>query len=197
MKRTIKIIITICIIITFITGCQSTKKENLSENIKKIQLTGNLVTYRAYYHNVIEHDKKAGKGISHVFEKDRKIFAEYTGTIKLGIDLTKVKIETNGNEINVYIPKAKIIGEPNVDKDDFKEENFIESKDGINKNKITADDMAEAFDDAQKNIKKSAEKDEELLSLAQTRAKVLIEEQIIEFSDLNEKDYIINWEYEQ
>ena len=92
---------------------------------------------------------------------------------------------------------AKVIGEPNVDKNNFKEENFIESKDGINKNKITADDSAEVFNKAQKSIKESASKDKELLSLAQKRARVILEESIKEFSQIDEKKYTINWEYGQ
>lgn len=196
MKR-ISIIISIVFITLCLTGCGKGKIEDLAENIKKIELTGNLVTYKAYYHNVVEYDKEAGSGITHLFEKDRKLFMEYTGTIKLGIDLSKVKIDVKANEVNVFIPKAKIIGEPNVDKNDFRAENFIESKDGINKNEITVEDASGAFDKAQKNIKDSASKDEELLSLAQKRAKVVIEENIREFSKLNDNQYVINWEYQQ
>ena len=179
-----------------LTGCKKNEDKVLAENMKKIHLTGNLVTYQAYYHNVVEYDKKAGTGITHLFEEDRKLFAEYTGTIKLGINLSKVKIKTSGREVNVFIPKASVIGAPNVDKDDFKEENFIESREGINKNPITADDSAAAFDKAQTEMFESASQDEELLSKAQQRAKIIIEENIIQFSGLNQKDYSINWEYE-
>lgn len=193
-NRTLIIIIlsTLCL-----TGCNNGNVNNLAENIKKMELTGNLVTYKAYYHNVVEYEKEAGSGITHLFEKNRKLFVEYTGTIKLGIDLSKVKINVKGNEINVFLPKATIIGEPNVDKNDFKEENFIESKDGINKNKITADDATTAFDEAQKNIKEETANDDELLSLAQKRAKVVIEENIRQFSGIAEEKYVINWEYQQ
>jgi len=179
-----------------LTGCKKNEDKVLADNIKKIHLTGNLVTYQAYYHNVVEYDKKAGTGITHLFEEDRKLFAEYTGTIKLGINLSKVKIKTSGREVNVFIPKASVIGAPNVDKDDFKEENFIESREGINKNPITADDSAAAFDKAQAEMFESASQDEELLSKARQRAKIIIEENIIQFSGLNQKDYSINWEYE-
>ena len=180
-----------------LTGCKKNEDKVLADNIKKIHLTGNLVTYQAYYHNVVEYDKKAGTGITHLFEEDRKLFAEYTGTIKLGINLSKVKIKTSGREVNVFIPKASVIGAPNVDKDDFKEENFIESREGINKNPITADDSAAAFDKAQAEMFESASQDEELLSKARQRAKIIIEENIIQFSGLNQKDYSIDWEYEQ
>ena len=185
------IALTICL-----TGCSKGKIEDLAENVKKIQLTGNLVTYQAYYHNVIEYDKNAGSGISHLFEKDRRLFAEYTGTIKLGIDMSKVKIEVKGKEINVFIPTASVIGEPNVDKDDFKTENFIENDDGfINKNPLTFDDFTAAFEKAQKNIKDDASNNKELLSIAQKRAKVILEENIRQLSGLSDKEYNINWEY--
>ena len=196
MKKKIRIIILASVLI--LTGCGKSKTETLTENMKKIELTGNLVTYQAYYHNVLEYEKEAGKGVTHLLEKDRKLFAEYTGTIKLGINLSKVKINVKGNEINVTIPKAKIIGEPNVDKDDFKAENFIESSDSwINSNPITADDSTKAFDKAQKEMKQSVSKDEELLAKAQQRAKIIIEENIARLTELNRKEYKINWEYEQ
>lgn len=194
-----KIFVLVGILLTTLclTGCGNENVEKLSQSMKKMELTGNLVTYKAYYHNVIEYEKAAGSGISHWFEKDRKLFAEYTGTIKLGINLSEVEVKTKGNEINVFIPKAIIIGEPNVDKDDFKKENFIESKEGINKNKITVEDASGAFNDAQAEMKENATNDAELLSVAQKRAKIVIEENIRQLSGLSEDEYVINWEYGQ
>lgn len=191
MKKVSKFIV-ILLMIIMLSACDN-KNETLSENIKKLELTGNLVTYEAYFHNVLETTKDSNS----IFKKDRKLFAEYTGTIKLGIDLSKVKIDVQGDTINVLIPKAKIIGEPNVDENDFKKEKFIESEDGfLIKNPITGDDISKAFDDAQSEMKKSAESDEQLLSTAQTRAKIIIEESINQFAGLSSKDYTINWEFE-
>lgn len=191
MKKVSKYIVILSMII-MLSACDN-KNETLSENIKKLELTGNLVTYEAYFHNVLETTKDSDS----IFKKDRKLFAEYTGTIKLGIDLSKVKIDVQGDTINVLIPKAKIIGEPNVDESDFKKEKFIESEDGfLIKNPITGDDISKAFDDAQSEMKKSAESDEQLLSTAQTRAKIIIEESINQFAGISSKDYTINWEFE-
>ncbi len=195
MKK-IYILMTIMFSLLCLTGCND-KYKTLSENMKKIELTGNLVTYQAYYHNVLEYDKKAGTGILNIFEKDRRLFAEYTGTIKYGINLSRVKIDVKGKNINVFIPKAMVIGEPNVDRDDFKEENFIESKDSwINANPITADDIAEAFDIAQQEMKATAEQNDEVLLMAQKRAKVVLEENIHALSGLSKDEYNINWELE-
>jgi hypothetical protein len=195
MKKNI-LFMTVIVVLICLTGCSIKNKENFSENIKKMELTGNLVTYEAYYHNVIEYTKKHDSGLLHTFEKDRKLFVEYSGTIKLGIDLSKVKIELNGNEINVSIPKAKIIGDPNVDNDDFDANKFIESEDGLFKNPITADDSTEAFNEAQENMKKDAENDEALLLIAQKRAKIILEENINQLGGFSEKKYTINWIYE-
>ncbi len=198
MKKRLYVLFLIPVLL-LIVGCgKSNQEEILTENMKKMELTGNLVTYQAYYHNVIEYDKERGTGIMEIFQENRRLFAEYTGTIKLGIDLSSVKINVKGNTINVFIPKAMVIGEPNVDKDDFKAESFIESQDGILfKNPITADDSSKAFDKAQQEMKEKAANDSALLSLAQKRAKIVIEENIIQLSGLSSRKYNIEWEYEQ
>lgn len=197
MMKKVFILISLLLTTLCITGCNQKNEENLAQNMKKIELTGNLVTYKAFYHNVIEHEKEKGSGVSHWLEKDRKLFAEYTGTIKLGINLSEVKVDVKGNQIDVSIPKAIIIGKPNVDKDDFKEENFIESKEGINKNTITGEDVSKAFDKAQANMEENASGDTELLSIAQKRAKIVLEEKIKQLSGMPEDKYVINWKYEQ
>ena len=109
MKKFICIIISILIVLCLIgfgLGFGKQDVENLEKNISKIELSGDLVTLETYYHNVAEVKKEAGSGIAHWFEKDRKLWIEYTGIVKVGIDMSNVKIETNGNQITVFIPKA-------------------------------------------------------------------------------------------
>lgn len=196
MKEVKKCLLVIFMIL-ILSACGKDGNVSVSEGIKNINLSGNLVTYQVYYHNVLEYEKEKDTGITHFLEKDRKLFAEYTATIRYGIDLTRVKIEEDGKSIKVFIPKAKMIGTPNVDKDDFKKENFIESKDGIiNKNPITFDDISKAFDEAQEKMKQKGLEDSETLSLAQSRAKTLIEEKIMNLSEMDTKGYSIVWTLE-
>ncbi len=191
------IILLIAIFTVVLTGCGNASEEVLSENMRKIELTGNLVTYEAYYHNVIEYEKPKENSLVGLFQEDRKLFAEYRGTIKLGIDLTKVKITVKGNTINVFVPKATVIGKANVDEDSFKKENFIESQEGLLiKNPITVEDSSKAFDQAQEEMKEAAMNDSLLLSVAQKRAKILLEENINQFSGISSSKYKIEWEYE-
>ena len=194
MKKTNLFIIVLCIMVLTLTGCGTDKTKILNENMKKIDFTGYLITYQAYYHNIIEYDKQ--KDI--FLEKNRKLFAEYTATVDLGIDMEKVIVtQKDENTINVFLPKAKIINGPNISKEDFDENKFIESSDNlIFKNNIDANDSTNAVMQAQKEMKEAVNKDEELLDLARRRAKIIVEENIRQVIGLSDNAYSITWEYE-
>ena len=194
MKKTNLFIIVLCIMVLTLTGCGTDKTKILNENMKKIDFTGDLITYQAYYHNIIEYDKQKDSFL----EKNRKLFAEYTATVDLGIDMEKVIVtQKDENTINVFLPKAKIINGPNISKEDFDENKFIESSDNlIFKNNIDANDSTNAVMQAQKEMKEAVNKDEELLDLARRRAKIIVEENIRQAIGLSDNAYSITWEYE-
>ena len=194
MKKTNLFIIVLCIMVLTLTGCGTDKTKILNENMKKIDFTGDLITYQAYYHNIIEYDKQKDSFL----EKNRKLFAEYTATVDLGIDMEKVIVtQKDENTINVFLPKAKIINGPNISKEDFDENKFIESSDNlIFKNNIDANDSTNAVMQAQKEMKEAVNKDEELLDLARIRAKIIVEENIRQVIGLSDNAYSITWEYE-
>ena len=200
MRKKIYIIIVILIVLCLVGfGLQFCKNdvEDLEKNVSKIELSGDLVTLETYYHNVAEVTKDAGTGIAHWFEKDRKLWIEYTGIVKVGIDLSKVKIDTNGDQITVFIPKAEIIGKPDVLDEEFSRESFIDSEDGLlNKNKITIEDSTKAIEVAQNTMQDSVRNNSQLLATAQKRARNLIEEYINQFSGISDTLYSIKWEYE-
>ena len=187
MKKTNLFIIVLCIMVLTLTGCGTDKTKILNENMKKIDFTGDLITYQAYYHNIIEYDKQKDSFL----EKNRKLFAEYTATVDLGIDMEKVIVtQKDENTINVFLPKAKIINGPNISKEDFDENKFIESSDNlIFKNNIDANDSTNAVMQAQKEMKEAVNKDEELLDLARRRAKIIVEENIRQVIGLSDNAY--------
>lgn len=196
MKKILFIIISISFILCF-TACNKNKDIDLKKAISSVELSGNLVTLQSYYHNVAEVIKPAGTGITHLFEKDRKMWIEYTGTVKLGINLNDVEIKVKNDEINVYVPKAKIIGNPDILEKEFTEKSFIDSIDGfLNKNKITMDDSVGAMSTAQNKMIETVNNDSNLLNSAQKRAKNIIEETIYQITGVSDDVYIINWEYE-
>lgn len=69
--------------------------------------------------------------------------------------------------------------------------------DGIlNKNPITAEDQTDAIAEANEQIRQSFAENETLLTHAQERAKLLIENYIEQLGTLSGVEYQINWIYE-
>lgn len=196
MKKIINFSI-ILLSILILTSCGKKEIQNLEKNLSNIELTGDLIVQRVYYHNVAKYKKEKDLGLLHIFDKDKELWVEYTGTVDLGIDLTKVKIETNGNKVEVFIPKTKI-HTPNIiqkGKDSFK---IYDSKSGLlDSNDLTMVDTTNAVKDAEEKMVDTAKKDTQLLRTAQLRAKYLIEKRIAIFSELDESEYIVNWTYEE
>lgn len=111
--------------------------ENLktpSPDISQIRSICELATLECYYHNVAASTKEKGKGISHIGEKDREFWIEYSGVAKLGVNMSKVDMEVNGKDIVITIPKAELLGLSDYT---FSEDSYISEDDGINKNPIT------------------------------------------------------------
>ena len=67
MKKIIKYILILLFLFVCLTGCSKGNIEDIDKNLKKIELTSNLVTYKAYYHNVIEYKKDKGTRLSTFF----------------------------------------------------------------------------------------------------------------------------------
>ena len=187
-----KKIFVLCICFMFLLcGCGN-NKANKNLDISEIRAIADLSTVKMYYHNVAKLEKKKGSGLLHLFEKDRKLWIEYTGVIKLGVDMTEVDMTVDGNKVHVYVPKAKVLSV-----DYLERKSIIYSKDGWNSNKITLDEETQIIANAQDEMKKTAENDSKNLLLAQSRAKDLIEQYIIQIGDLSGVEYEITWELEK
>ncbi len=196
MKK-FKITLLALILLFGFTGCGKNKQVDLNDEVTKIQTMGELVTMEAYFHNVAKLEKDKDKGIKSLLQKERKLWIDYTGIVKLGVDMTRVKISVKGNnQIDVFIPKAKIIGEPDIDDKEFNTNSFIESEDGLISNKLTMEDSRDAMALAQEEIIKKVNSDTNLLKKAQLRAKNLVEEYINDFEG-SDNNYIFNWDYEE
>lgn len=194
MMKKFKYVILIVMISSLLVGCSN--KMDKKPDLMEIKTICELATLETYYHNVATFEKKAGDGLTHLFEKDRKMWIEYTGIVKIGIDMSKVDIEVNGNDVKVTLPKAKVLG-IDIDKDKLDKDSYIYSEDSfINKNEITAEEETEAINVAQKEMREQAENNEQLLTTARERAKELILNYINELGDLSGINYNTTWVYE-
>jgi hypothetical protein len=208
MKQRYMLIGIVCAIVLSLSACTTLVGSNTSEN-KKEQQKGTeevdepelsqirsiceLATLECYYHNVAKSTKTKGSGLSHLGEKERIFWIEYTGVAKIGIDMSEVKMIVDGTNVTITIPNAKPI---NYKVESISEDNYIYSVDSwFNKNPISGEEQTKAVNQAQEEMKLSVEKNTSLLVRAQDRAKVLIENYIIRLGEASGVSYQIDWEY--
>ena len=196
MKKLKKFVVLCLAVIMLFTACGKKGEEVTKElSITQMQTICELATLKCYYHNVAKSEKPAGTGIWHFGEKDRQFWIEYTGTVKLGIDMSKVQMKVNGTDVTVTIPEAEV-QQVNVDDDSYNSDSYIFSEDGINKNEITAEDATGAVENARNEMIKTAEENTALLVNAQERAKKMIENYIMQLGETTGTEYQITWKYE-
>lgn len=187
----------LAMLVCFMSGCSSsgaTSSGNQAPNITQIRSICELATLECYYHNVAKSVKYKQEGITHLGEKDRAFWIEYTGTVKLGIDMSRVSMDMDDNKVTITIPEAEVL-EVSVDDSSYNEDSYIMSQDGWNKNKITAEDATEAIKAAKENMKQTAMENSSLLLNAQERAKKLIENYLVRIGDAVGVKYDIDWKY--
>ena len=188
MKKINLLVATILTILFALTGCMKAQNEVVKQpDVTQIRSICNLATLECYYHNVARSEKNAPW-----YKKDREFWIEYTGIAKIGIDMSKVNIEINGENITVFLPDAQLLGDTICENDI----NQISSSDGWIKNKITADDQTAAIKSAQEEMSESIKNNRSLLLNAQDRAKELIENYINKLGEISNIEYQIDWVYE-
>ena len=104
--RKYRIIMILCVMSLFLVACTNkndktkVKMEETQEmetaavlepDLAQIRSICDLATLECYYHNVAKSTKEKGSGLAHLGEKERKFWIEYTGVVKIGIEMSDVK----------------------------------------------------------------------------------------------------------
>lgn len=195
--KMISLTLALAILVCSTSGCgasDSASSQTQTPGIAQIRSICELATLECYYHNVAKSVKFKEEGITHLGEKDRTFWIEYTGTVKLGIDMSQVSMDITDHNVTITIPEAEVL-EVSVDDKSYNENSYIMSQDGWNSNKITAEDTTEAVKVAKEKMKQTAMENSSLLLSAQERAKKLIENYLLRLGDSVGVEYNINWKY--
>lgn len=192
MKRLVGLLLAMIMLLSLCACSQQSEQIKKAPDINQIKNICKLATLESYYHNVAKSIKDAGTGVSHFGEKQRKFWIQYTGVAKIGVDMSQVKMDVDDSNITITIPKAHLI-DVNVVSATLNEESYIISPDGLNPNKITAEDQTTAIEKAQEEMKRFVENNSTLMSAAQERAKELIEAYIIQLGTEAGVEYNITW----
>lgn len=163
---------------------------DIEPKVSQMKSICELATMECYYHNVAKF-KEEGTGFLFWGEKGKHFWIEYSGVVTLGVDVSLVTMEIEGNKVTVTLPEAKVLG-CKVDSDSLTEDSFIVAK---TSGKIEAEDEIAAFDAAQSNLEETAANDKVLLASAQSRAQSLLEDYISNIGKAVGKQYSIQWVY--
>ena len=201
-KSIIAIALLVSIFTSLLAGC-SNEIKNADENQEtKIMVTEadlnaklhsicKLATVEVFYHNVGTAVIPAQKGLTHVGEKDRKYWVEYTGSAKIGIDASKISAKIDGENITIVMPKAEILNEPQWDSQNAK---VYTSPDSFNSNAISSDKKDSTVNDAQKEMRTQILENNELCVRAEDNARGIIDSFVEKMSEINGVKYHIIWE---
>lgn len=175
--------------VLLLSACGSfEEKSPLTPDVSQMKTICELSVMDCYYHNVAKfYDKDAEKFL--FWTKDKEFWIEYSGIVRLGVDVDQVAVAVNGNTVTVTLPEAKVLG-CKVDPDSLSEDSYIVADGSAS---ITADDQTAAFAAAQKDMENSAAEDTVLLSMARDRARQLLENYIQNLSDMTGQSYTIEW----
>lgn len=192
MKKIVTLFLVVILCSLTICGCTGGGKvdpEALKPNETKLQSICNLATLECYYHNVA---KSQTQGLWDIEGTKKTFWIEYTGTVKIGIDFSKVKTEISGNTVSITMPKAKVL-DKNVDTASYNEESYYAEKNTFLNGKVSAAEQTAAINEAQEKMVEAAQTNGALLQTAQNRAKELIENYINQLGDLSGTEYNIKW----
>ena len=179
---------------------QFTAEEWLAMQPQEIQIRNicQLATLEVYFHNVAKAEKPVASGLSGTGQQPRRFWFEYSGSARVGIDMSQVTITITNDTVYVQIPHASIIGNPSIDSDSYSFDSIVVESDsswGINPNNITAADLTSAVSDANLETREELSNDSGLMLRAETRAVELIEAYVDQISAYSNVEYNFEWSY--
>ena len=152
-----------------LAGCG---KEEESPDFSGYSKIAELATIKCVYHNVAEIYNDGTNMLFGINVGYKKAWFEYDGTMQLGVDVSKARIEgpDENNVVTIVIPQAQVLGVPDADESTFSD---VYSDTGL-LTSITSVDQAEAYAAAQDKMRESAEGNEMLIREARDRAEMLL-----------------------
>ena len=123
----------------------------------------------------------------------------------IGFDLSEVEVNISQNEINIKLPKAKILNIPELDIDSINNNDYefviadFEHVLKIDNDKILAsthigeNEQKVAIKKANENIKEEINKNNEIFDMAEKRLKKMIKAYVDTINLMFHKKYIIKW----
>lgn len=189
MKRIVRYIFCLGLVLS-LCGCQQDKKVDKTIEISEMRAISEMATLECYFHNVATYEQAVEKFWP--WEPDStRFWVEYDGIVYIGIDVDKLKVTVDNDEVTVDLPQA-IVLDSKVNSASLTEDSFIYDRDTKMPNE---QQQAKAFEESKQNMEESAKNNSALLNNARDNTKELLENYIQSVSSITGIDYKINWNY--
>lgn len=179
----------------FLAGCgMRNEQDDLDKttdtlNIRQMQSVCELATLECYYHNTAKLDSE--KRVL-FWNTSKKLWIEYSGIVKIGVDISKLDLTVKDNIVTITLPEAKIFS-CKVDETSLSEDTFYSEEKGWGGSKVTAKDQSTAFAQAQQDMLEMVQQDETLLLQAKERAQTLLLNYVKNIGEAIGVDYDVQW----
>ena len=172
------------------------KKEPVAKSVSEanVRRICELASLECYYHNVSNWTQNAYGILSFTGYGEKKIWIEYDGVVRVGINAGAVKISKpdKNDVITVTIPAATIL-EKDLDESTIQEITSDRTVAFVFRDAVNTDDKIKALAEAQADMVESASKNEMILNEAQERAKKIIERNIVALGEAGGKHYTVKF----
>ena len=107
MKKLKKIVVLCLAVIMLFTACGKKGEEVTKElSITQMQTICELATLKCYYHNVAKLTKE--KEVLW-WDTSAELWIEYSGIVKLGVDIANLDMQVDGDQVTITMPKAEVL----------------------------------------------------------------------------------------
>lgn len=194
MRKKYVWILTVILTLLLCTACSKTVPVEVPEpEESQLKSICKLSVMEGYFHNVYQYNVKDAEKFLWM-HKDKKFWVEYTGVARYGLDASRIKMEVNGKQVTITLPKAELMY-CKVESSSLDDNSYIVEKDSA---KVTAEDAKGALTACQKELEKTAQNYEPLLTLAQQQAQQLMSDYIknlVSSTGSDEEQYTVDWVY--
>lgn len=163
----LRVAIAACLVMS-LSGCARQEQPDFS-GYKRI---ASLATIDCTFHNVAEIYNDGTDIIFGINVGYKKAWFEYDGSLELGIDVSRVRIEgpDANNVVTIVMPDVQVLGIPQVDETSFSD---VYADTGL-LTRIETVDQGLALQTAQSEMVTAVENSPELLERARGRAEMLL-----------------------
>ena len=138
-NRKIKRLAVFCLVVCMLFSACGKKEEAPKEDLSLTQMKSicELATLKCYYHNVAKITKE--KDVLW-WDTTAELWIEYSGIVKLGVDITNLDMQVDGSQVTITMPKAKVLS-CQVDQTSLDKDSYYTNREGLGAEKINADDQ--------------------------------------------------------